>query len=64
MVTWTIFKNHLLKVGRQTMAVQTLIVIDLLDFIMCEDPHGYKFIEIAFGSGRGHIWRHTTLAGP
>ena len=44
MVTWTIFKNHLLEVGltknhRETMPLQTLTTIDLLYFIMCEDPH-------------------------
>jgi hypothetical protein len=53
MVTWTIFKNHLLKVGltqnRETMALQTLRTNDLFYFIMCEDPHESKFIEIAFG---------------
>ena len=30
---------------------------------MCEDPHEYKFIEIAFGWRPGHIWLHTTLEG-
>jgi hypothetical protein len=43
MVTWTIFKNHLLEVGltqnQETMALQTLTTVDLLHFIMCEDPH-------------------------
>ena len=43
MVTWTIFKNHLLEVGltenRETMALQTLITIDLFYFIMCENLH-------------------------
>jgi hypothetical protein len=42
-VTWTIFKNHLLEVGltqnhRETMALQMLTPVDLLYFIMCEDP--------------------------
>ena len=53
MVTWTIFKNHLLEVGltqtREIMALQMLTTVDLLCFIICEDPHEYKFIEIAFG---------------
>jgi hypothetical protein len=44
MVTWIIFKNHLLEVGltqnRETMALRTLTTIDLLYFIMCEGPHG------------------------
>ena len=53
MVTWTIFKNHLLEVGltqnRETMVLQTLTTIDLIYFVMCEGPHEYKFIERAFG---------------
>ena len=53
MVTWTIFKNHLLEVGltqnRETMALRMLTTIDLFYFIMCEDPHEQKFIEFAFG---------------
>ena len=42
MVTWTIFKNHLLEVGltqnQETMALQTLTTVDLFSFIVCEDP--------------------------
>ena len=53
MVTWTIFKNHFLEIGltqnQKTMALQTLTTIDSFHFIMCEDPHECKFIEIAFG---------------
>ena len=53
MVTWTIFENRLLEVGltpnQETMALRMLITIDLLYFIMGEDPHDLKFIEIAFG---------------
>ena len=53
MVTWIIFENHLLEVGltqnRETMALRMLTTVDLFYFIMCEDPHEYKFIEIAFG---------------
>jgi hypothetical protein len=41
MVTWTIFKNHLLKVGLTqnwgTMALRNLTTVDLLYFIMCKD---------------------------
>ena len=44
MITWIIFKNHLLEVGRtqnqETMALRPLTTIDLFYFIMCEDPHG------------------------
>ena len=43
MVTWTIFKNHLMEVGlthyRETMAHRTLTTVGLFYFIMCEDPH-------------------------
>ena len=43
MVTWTILKNHDLEVGltqnQETMALQTLTIVDLFDLIMCEDPH-------------------------
>ena len=55
-VSWslgTIFKNHFLEVGltqnRETMALRTLTTVDLSYFIMCEDPHEEKFIEMAFG---------------
>jgi hypothetical protein len=43
MVTWTIFKNHLLEVDltqtQETMALRTLTIVDLFYFIMREDPH-------------------------
>ena len=43
MVTWTIFKTHLLKVGlsqnQETMALRTLTTVGLFHFIMSEDPH-------------------------
>jgi hypothetical protein len=43
MVTWTIFKNHLLKEGltqnRETLALRMLKIVDLLYCIMCEDLH-------------------------
>ena len=43
MVTWTILKNHLLKVGltqqnRETMALRTLTIVNLFYLIMWEDP--------------------------
>ena len=42
-VIWNIFINHLLEVGltqnRETVALQTLTIIDLFYFIMFEDPH-------------------------
>jgi hypothetical protein len=44
MVTWTNFNNRPLEVGltqnQETIAFQTLIVVDLIYSIMCEDPHG------------------------
>ena len=53
LVTRIIFKNHLVEVGltqnRETMALRTLITVDLFYYIMCEDPHEKNFIEIAFG---------------
>jgi hypothetical protein len=46
-------KNHFLEVGltqhRETMALQMLTTIDLFYFLICEDLHEEKFIEIAFG---------------
>ena len=43
MVTWIIFKTHLLEVGltqiRETMALRMLVTVDLFYFIMVEYPH-------------------------
>ena len=43
MVTWTIFKNHLVEVGvtqnQEAMALCTLAPIGLFYSIMCEDLH-------------------------
>ena len=43
MITWIIFKNHLLEVGLtqnwETTALQMLTTVDLIYFIMYEDPH-------------------------
>ena len=51
-ITWIVFKNHLLEVGlpqnQETMALQMLTTVDLVYFIMCEDPHEHTFIEIVF----------------
>ena len=42
MITWIIFKNHMLEVGltqsRETMALRTLTTVGLFYFIMREDP--------------------------
>jgi hypothetical protein len=32
--------------------------------MLCEDLHDWKFIEIAFGWGPGHMWLHTKREGP
>jgi hypothetical protein len=52
MVTWIIFKNHLLDVGltqnRETMTLRMLTTVDLFYFVMCEGAHKYIFIAIAF----------------
>ena len=43
MVTWTIFKNHLLELGlsqnQETVVLQMLTTVDLFYSIMCEDPY-------------------------
>ena len=39
MVTWIIFKNHLLEVNRETMAFQTLTIVGLFLLIIREDSH-------------------------
>ena len=42
MVTWIIFKTHLLELGLtkhwEAMALRTLTTVGLFNFIMCEDP--------------------------
>ena len=42
MVTWTIFKNHLLEIeltqNWEIMALRTLTTVVLFYFIMCEGP--------------------------
>jgi hypothetical protein len=52
MVTWIIFKNHLLEVGltqtQETMALRTLTTIGLFNFIMCG---GLTWIEIVVFGG-------------
>ena len=39
---WIVFKNHLLEVGltqnQETMALRTFTIVELLYFIMWEDP--------------------------
>ena len=65
MITWTIFKNHLLEVGltqnRETTALWKLTAVGLFYFTMCEDPCKQIFIGTIFGWGPSHIWLHTIL---
>ena len=46
MISWIIFRNHLLEVSltqnREIMAIRTLTTDDLFYLIMCEDPHELK----------------------
>ena len=60
MVTWTIYKNHLLEVGLNqiwdTMALQNLTTVDLLYYIMCEDP---AWIETHWNNIWFRAWSHT-----
>jgi hypothetical protein len=53
MVTWIVFKNHLLEAwltqNQEVMAFQKPTTVNFFYYIMCEDPRGSKFIEIAFG---------------
>ena len=55
-VSWSLrlfSRTHLLEIGPtqnlETMAFRTLTTIDLFYFILCEDLHEQKFIEITFG---------------
>ena len=61
MVTWTIYKNHLLEVGltqnQDTMALRTLTFVDLFYFIMCEDPHEIEIYWISFSH---YTWESMT----
>ena len=60
MITWIIFKNHLLEVGlTQNMVFQHLTTIDSLYLIMCEDPTWTFRVWLRVS----HIWLHTTLEG-
>ena len=52
MVAWTIFKDHLLEVSstqdRKTMTFQTLITVDLFQFIIVKTSHESTFTELAY----------------
>ena len=69
MVSWTIFKNHLLGVGPiqnlETMTLWTLTTVDSFYFTICKNPYVWiESIKTTFGWGPGHIWLHTTLEHP
>ena len=69
MVTWIVFKNHLLDIGlitnlRDHDTPKTHNRWFIIFYHAWEDPYEQKFIEIAFGWGPGRIWLHTTLEGP
>ena len=53
MAARTIIRTHLLEVGLtqnlETMALRMLTTVGLFYFNMCEDPHEWNFVEIAFG---------------
>ena len=62
------FQNHLSEVGliqhRETMALSKFTTVDLLYFIMWEDPAWIEIHWNSIGWGPGHLWLHTTLEGP
>ena len=62
MVTWTMFRNHLLEVdltqNHETMALWNLTIVDLLCFVMCEDP---AWIEIHWNCIRLRARLHMSL---
>jgi hypothetical protein len=70
MVTWIIFKNHLLEVGLtqnwETMALRMLTPIDLFYFIMCEDPIWIKihwksiWLRVQSHMTSHYTWEHVT----
>ena len=67
MVSWTIFKNHLLEVrltqkpgDHGTLNPHT---INLWYFVMCEDPTWIEIHRSSIWLRPGHTWLHTTLEG-
>ena len=69
MISWIIFRNHLLEVSltqnREIMAIRTLTTDDLFYLIMCEDPHElknhWKSIPLR---ARSHMTSHYTQRVP
>ena len=63
-IEWIMFHGHLhqfqKRQNQETMALQTLTIVDVFYSIMCESPCAWTFIGIAFVWGCGHIWLHTT----
>ena len=65
MVTWTVFKNHLLEVGptqnQETTAFGTLTTVDVFYFIMCEDPAWIKIHQSSIWlRAQSHMTSHYT----
>jgi hypothetical protein len=67
MVTWIIFKSHLLDVGltqnRELHGSERWQPLIYSIYHAWGPAWIYKVIEIAFGWGPSHIWLHTTLEG-
>ena len=64
MVTWLIFKNHFMEVGlpqnRETMALQMHTTVELLYFIICENPHEKNQQNSIWLRARSHTASHYT----
>ena len=48
MVSWTVFKNHLLEVGLtqnrwETMALRTVISVDFFNVVLCARTHMNRY---------------------
>ena len=69
MVTWTLFKTHLLGVGFNTKlgdhGTRRSHNHWYYYILACvRTPYEQKFFEIAYGWGTRHMWLHTTLDDP
>ena len=69
-VSWSLglfSNNHLLEVGLTQTGrpchSECLLWLIYSIFIMCEDSHENKFVEIVFDWGLTYIWLHSTLEG-
>ena len=65
MVTWVVFKIHLLEVGLiQNWGDYGIPNVHNCWFILFYHVWGFAWIEMAFGWGPCHIWLHITLEDP